>query len=176
MPKTANLNYELETALKENEIQQKWLALETKTPKGTVHGHVSGGNIRAEKAIEYSDVLESDLLKSQLSYKYIGFIKSMDGQVAEILTPTELDFLQNAETKEREERRAQAINLLIKSRLEPLEQQDHQNLENYVLEFLDEIVVELTIVFSILKILRLSITEAFKRRMPYWIKKKYMKG
>lgn len=41
----------------------------------------------------------------------------------------------------------------------------------YTDEFLDEIIVEMAIVFSILKILNITIQEAIKERMPHWIKK-----
>ena len=117
-----------------------------------------------------------DLFASQMANKYFGTIKALDGRVSEVLTPTELDFLQVQETEEREERRRQAKKLIIKSKLEPLTKEDREDLEDYVMQFLDEIVVELSIVFSILQILKTSITEAFNRRMPHWIKKKYMKG
>ena len=46
----------------------------------------------------------------------------------------------------------------------------------YVLEFLDEIIVELAIVFSILKIIGMSIQEAMSLKMPEWVAKKYMRG
>lgn len=94
--------------------------------------------------------------------KYLGTLKALDGKIAEILTPTELDFLQEEETKQREERRQQAKLLLIKSKLEPLNNEDKTDLEKYVMEFLDEIVVELSIIFSILKILGMNVSTAFK--------------
>lgn len=176
MPKVLSIGWELETSLQRNGMKQKELASLTKTPNATVSDHVQGGGVRIEKAADYSDALNDDIVKGQFSYKTYGFLKSMDGLVAEVLTPTELDFLQDQETEEREERRRQAKKLIIKSKLEPLTVEDREDLEDYVMQFLDEIVVELSIVFSILKILGMTITEAFNKRMTHWIKKKYMKG
>lgn len=176
MPKVLSIGWELETSLERNDMKQKELASLTKTPNATVSDHVQGGGVRIEKAADYNDALDDDITKGQFSYLTYGFIKSMDGRVAEVLTPTELDVLQEQETEEREERRRQAKKLIIKSKLEPLTTEDVEDLEDYVMQFLDEIVVELSIVFSILKILGMTITEAFNKRMPHWIKKKYMKG
>jgi hypothetical protein len=53
---------------------------------------------------------------------------------------------------------------------------ERTELRNYTDEFLDEIIVEMAIVFSILKILNVTIQEAIKDRMPHWIKKRYMRG
>ena len=53
---------------------------------------------------------------------------------------------------------------------------ERTELRNYTDEFLDEIIVEMAIVFSILKILNVTIQEAIKARMPHWIKKRYMRG
>lgn len=176
MPKVVTIGWELEYALQENGMKQKELAAATKTPNATVSDHVQGGGVRIEKLSDYVEALNTDRLRGQASYETYGFIKSMDGKVAEILTPTELDFLQDQETIQREERREHAKVLLIKSKLEPLTRKDREDLERYVMEFLDEIVVELSIVFSILKILGMTITTVFNKRMPHWIEKKYMKG
>jgi len=176
MPKTAVISQELETALLTKDIRKNELGYMTNTPKTTISGHVSGGNLKAEKAIEYSDAINDDLLKSQISYQYVGFIKAMDGKISEVLTPTELEVMQESEAKERKQHREQAKDLLLKHRVEALTQEDKAHLEMYVMEFLDEIVIEISLVFSILKIIGMSITEAMHLRMPHWITKKIMKG
>ena len=53
---------------------------------------------------------------------------------------------------------------------------EKREIRDYADEFLDEIIVEMAIVFSILKILNISIQTAIKERMPHWISKRYMKG
>jgi transcriptional regulator with XRE-family HTH domain len=156
---------------------QKEVASDSSMPLSTLNGYANGAQeVPVQKAAEINKAKGDDLFGSQMSYRYFGTIKALDGKVSEMLTPTELDFLQEQETEEREERRKQAKKLIIKSKLEPLTEDDRGDLEEYVMQFLDEIVVELSIVFSILKILGMTITEAFAKRMPHWIKKKYMKG
>lgn len=175
--KSVVINYELKELLTRNDTLQKEIAVNAKIGKSTLNEYVAGSRpVPIEKAATINQVAGDDLFASQMSNKYFGAIQSMDGRVAETLTPMELDFLQDKETQEREERRKQAKVLLIKSKLEPLTQEDRVDLEKYVMEFLDEIVVELSIVFSILKILGLSLADVFNKRMPHWIKQKYMKG
>lgn len=168
---------ELQGLLFRGNILQKEIAVDNKVARSTLNEYVVGGRpVPIEKAASIAETNGDDLFRSEMGHKYFGTIKALDGHVAEILTPTELDYLEEIETKEREERRESTKKLLIKSKLEPLNDDDRKDLEKYVMEFLDEIVVELSIVFSILKILGMSVTVAFKKRMPHWIEKKYMKG
>lgn len=171
------LKSELDALLLRRNLSQKEVAKESNIPFSTLNGYTKGTQeVPINKAADINDAVGDDLFASQSANKYFSTIKAMDGKVAEILTPTELDYLEDVETREREERREQTKKLLIKSKLEPLNKEDRQDLENYVMEFLDEIVVELSIVFSILCILKMPIAEAFKKRMPHWVTKKYMKG
>ncbi|MEG1504688.1 MAG: helix-turn-helix transcriptional regulator [Enterococcus sp.] len=171
------LKSELDALLIRRNLSQKEVAKESNIPFSTLNGYTKGTQeVPVNKAIDINNAVGDDVFASGISNKYLGTLKALDGKVSEVLTPTELDFLQDQETIQREERREQAKRLLIKSKLEPLNDQDKEDLEKYVMEFLDEIVVELSIVFSILKILGMTITEAFSKRMPHWVTKKYMKG
>lgn len=171
------LKSELDALLIRRNLSQKEVAKESNIPFSTLNGYTKGTQeVPVNKAIDINNAVGDDVFASGISNKYLGTLKALDGKVSEVLTPTELDFLQDQETIQREERRERAKALLIKSKLEPLNDKDKEDLERYVMEFLDEIVVELSIVFSILKILGMSISEAFKKRMPHWVSKKYMKG
>lgn len=176
MPKTAPFGYELEVALKRSDIRKNELGYMTNTPQTTISTYIGGGNLKADKAAEFVEAIPDNQLKADFSWKYGGFIKAMDGTLNDVMTPFELNYFEDEETNEREERRDKAKALLLKAKMETLGEADKEDLEDYVMHFLDEIVVELTIVFSILKILGMTITEAFNKRMPHWIKKKYMKG
>lgn len=172
-----NMKSELDSLMVRNNLSQKEAAGGSGIPFSTFNGYTKGSQeVPINKAAEINNAVGDDLFASQVGNKYLGTLKALDGKIAEILTPTELDFLQEEETKQREERRQQAKLLLIKSKLEPLNNEDKDDLEKYVMEFLDEIVVELSIVFSILKILGMNVGTAFKKRMPHWVAKKYMKG
>lgn len=172
-----NVKNELDGLLIRKNLSQKEISIKSQIPFSTLNGYTKGTQeAPVSKIVKINKAVGDDLFASQMANKYFGAIKSLDGKVADTLTPMELDFLQDKETLEREERRKQAKVLLIKSKLEPLTQEDRVDLEKYVMEFLDEIVVELSIVFSILKILGLSLADVFNKRMPHWIKQKYMKG
>ncbi|MDT2604957.1 hypothetical protein [Enterococcus dongliensis] len=171
------LKSELDGLIVRKKLSQKEIASLSKIPFSTFNGYTKGTQeVPVNKAVDINNAVGDDVFASGISNKYLGTLKALDGKVSEVLTPTELDFLQDQETIQREERRERAKALLIKSKLEPLNDKDKEDLERYVMEFLDEIVVELSIVFSILKILGMSISEAFKKRMPHWVSKKYMKG
>jgi transcriptional regulator with XRE-family HTH domain len=171
------LKSELDALLIRRNLSQKEVAKESNIPFSTLNGYTKGTQeVPVNKAIDINNAVGDDVFASGISNKYLGTLKALDGKVSEVLTPTELDFLQEQETMQREARREQAKALLIKSKLEPLNKTDKDDLEKYVLEFLDEIVIELSIVFSILKILGMSMSTAFNKRMPHWVKIKYMKG
>jgi hypothetical protein len=176
MPKAAPFGYELEVALERSDIRKNELARETNTPQTTISTYIGGGNLRADKAAEMVDLIPDNQLKADFSWKYGGFIKAMDGTLNDVMTPFELNYFEDKETKEREERRDRMKDILLKAKMDTLDEVDKKDLEDYVMQFLDEIIVELTIVFSILKILGMTITTAFNKRMPHWIEKKYMKG
>ena len=171
------LKSELDALLIRRNLSQKEVASLSKIPFSTFNGYTKGTQeVPVNKAVDINNAVGDDVFASSIGNKYLGTLKALDGKVSEVLTPTELDYLEDVETREREERRDQTKKLLIKSKLEPLNEEDRQDLEKYVMEFLDEIIVELSIVFSILKILGMTVNEAFKKRMPHWIAKKYMKG
>lgn len=176
MPKAAPFGYELEVSLERTDIRKNELADQAKMPKTTLSTYIGGGNLRVDKAVELVDLIPDNQLKADFSWKYGGFIKAMDGTLNDVMTPFELNYFEDKETKEREERRDRMKDILLKAKMDTLDEADKKDLEDYVMQFLDEIIVELTIVFSILKILGMTITTAFNKRMPHWIEKKYMKG
>lgn len=176
MPKSVPFGYELEVSLERTDIRKNELADQANMPKTTLSTYIGGGNLRADKAVELVDLIPDNQLKADFSWKYGGFIKAMDGSLNDVMTPFELNYFEDKETKEREERREKTKEILLKAKMDTLDEADKEDLEDYAMQFLDEIVVELSIVFSILKILGMTITEAFNKRMPHWIKKKYMKG
>lgn len=168
---------ELDDLLVRKNLTQREIAYESGIPFSTFNGYTKGAQaVTVQKATQIAENAGDDLFCSQMANVYFGTIKALDGKVTEVLTPTELDFLQDLETQEREERRNQAKSLIIKAKLEPLSLEDRKDLQEYVMQFLDEIVVELSIVFSILSILNMSVKQAFAERLPHWIAKKYMRG
>lgn len=182
MQRSANISTVLDTAVKNSELRQKGLAQVSKTPAATVSDHANGREVKFDKAMDYLEAFEKEgeveatnSLTSSYSYSYLGFLKSMDGQLVEVCSTAELEIFQRMESDERKERKSRAEILLVQSKVRQLDQYEQSELKSYVLEFLDEIIVELAIVFSILKVLRMTIREAIRIKMPEWIAKKYMR-
>lgn len=183
MKRKANLSYVLRRSTRESELNQAGVACVTKTPTATVNGHFNDSDVSFDKAMDYLEGFEREneinavnTLTNDYSHSFLGFIKSMDGELAEVCTTAELDIFQQMESEERKERKKRAELLIVQSKVKRLDQQEVSELRDYALEFLDEIVVELAIVFSILKIIGMTIREAVKIKMPEWIAKKYMRG
>jgi len=182
MVKTAKIGESLKLSLSLSNKRQKELAVDAKTPNATISDHLNGANVNIDKAIEYLEAMiangyqATNELTSQISFDYLGFFKSMDGELANVRSTNDLEIFQEIEAEEREERRKSAQRIVAESQIRNLSSVENQELRDYVNEFLDEIVVEMAIVFSILDILGISIQDAIAGRMPEWIRKKYMKG
>ncbi|MEG0285984.1 MAG: hypothetical protein RR494_07960 [Vagococcus sp.] len=170
------INVELGSLLVRKDIQQKEIAVNTKTSVSTLNGYVKQEHpVPISKAALIAEKNGDDIFKGQMSYEFFGFIKSMDGLVADNCSPTELDVYQKKESNERKACKDTIEILLVESKSRDLESSEKDLLKTYVIEFMDEIIVELTIVFSILKIIGVSITQIMNERMSYWISKRYMR-
>lgn len=168
---------ELIDLMKREDLKQNEISNNTNIPETTLSGYIKKGYpISTEKALKILKENGDSIFAGQLSYKFLGFLKSMDGKLAEVCTTAELDIFQKMESNERKERKQRAELLIVQNKVRRLDEQEHQELEQYAMEFLDEIVVELAIVFSILDIVNLDIREAVEAKMPEWISKSYMKG
>lgn len=169
----------LNRTLIKSDKQQKTLAIDSNTPRATVSDHFSGRPVQVAKAIEYAEAFEFDEgndLTSQISWEYLGFVKSMDGLFADLKSANDLEVFKNIEVKEREELRMEAQILMANAQVRHLDVEELSSLKEYAFNIMDEIVVDLSIVYSVLGILRLSVQELIKQRMPEWQKKRYMKG
>ncbi|GBD73872.1 putative uncharacterized protein [Tetragenococcus halophilus subsp. halophilus] len=167
------LTNEINDLLKRQDIKQKELAIDTEIPETTLSGYIKQG-IPFEKALKILDVSGDSLFTSQLAYNFLGFIKSMDGKLANT-TAAELDIFQKIESDERKEHKKRAERLIVENKVRELDLEELNEIEQYGLEFLDEIIVELAIVYKIFGAVNLDIREAVETKMPEWISKNYMK-
>lgn len=156
-------------------LQQKGIAVDTSIPKTTLNGYFRNEPVPVEKAINILESVSDSTFTSQVAYKYLGFIKSLDGALSNV-SEAELDIFQQVESDERKECKKRAERLIVESKVRSLDLEELEAVENYGLEYLDEIIVELAYVFKIFEIVGIDISEAMKIKMPQWISKKYMKG
>lgn len=166
---------ELTALMSRRNMQQKEISVDTKIPRTTLSGYVKRGSVPIEKAAKIAEMNGDSLFVSQIAYKALGFIKSMDGSLSNV-SEAELDIFQKMESQERKERKERVQQLIVESKVRSLDSEELEEVENYGLEFLDEIVVELAIVFKIFDVVHLDIRDAVKLKMPQWVAKHYMRG
>ncbi|QXN86316.1 hypothetical protein KV134_08905 [Tetragenococcus halophilus] len=167
------LTNEINDLLNRKGMRQKELSGETNIPETTLSGYIKQG-MPFEKALKITDASGDSLFTSQLAYKFLGFIKSMDGKLANT-TAAELDIFQRIESDERKEHKKRAERLIVENKIRELDLEELSEIETYGMEFLDEIIVEMAIVFKIFDAVNLDIREAVEAKMPEWISKNYMK-
>lgn len=171
----AVLSSELESLLVRNDMQQQDIVNKTQMGKSTISEYIKQGkNVPIQKAAKLADSVADNLFTSQLAYKFFGFIKSMDGKLSNT-TAAELDIFQKIESDERKEHKQRAERLIVENKVRELDEEELNEIEQYGLEFLDEIIVELAIVYKIFDTVNLDIKEAVEEKMPEWISKSYMK-
>lgn len=170
------INIELSSLLVRQNLLQKEVAISTKTSVSSFNGYVNQNHpVPISKAADIAAISGDDIFRGQISYEFLGFIKSMDGLAVDNCSPTELDVYQEIESNERKACKQQIKKLLVDSKFRKLEGFEKDQLKTYAFEFMDEIVVELSIVFAILKIVGMTIADLMKQRMPYWIQRGYMR-
>ena len=100
MPKVAKIGRTLKLSLFLSGKRQKELAIDASTPNATVSDHFNGANVNIDKAIEYLEAMKengyqaTDELTGDNSYQYLGFFKSMDGQLADVKSTNDLEIFQ----------------------------------------------------------------------------------
>lgn len=173
----ANMSHELTMLFERKDLQQKAVAVDSKIPNSTLSEYRSGKQpVPIEKAVMINDSVGDDHFASQLAYLFTGFFKAMDGRLSQLHSTNDLEILQQIESEERKERRAEAQKIIVYAQVRQLDEVEKSKLISYINEFWDEVVVELSIIFSLSEIVDVSATKLFEERMPLWIEKEYMKG
>lgn len=171
------LNDELTTLFQRKQVQQKAIVVDTGIPNSSLSEYRSGKQpVPLEKAAKIHAAVGDDLFASQLSYLFFGFIKAMDGKLSQLHSTNDLEILQQIESEERKERRAEAQKIIVYAQVRPLNEIEKGKLITYIYEFFDEVVVELSIIFSLSNIVDIPALQLFEERIPHLVEKEYMKG
>lgn len=172
--KNAILKSPLMESLERQDLNKKYLAYDSGTPQSTVSDHTKGKQpVDVTKAIEYAGTLKDSRFNLEVAYIFFGTISAMTGDKYQS-NPLALDILQQKESNERKAKKDKALETLtLKSG--GFNQADKDILFDYASEYLDEIMVETTMLVSLLDICETSLTEAVNSRMSYWQEKGYMR-
>lgn len=137
MPKAAKIGRTLKLSLFLSGKRQKELAIDASTPNATVSDHFNGANVNIDKAIEYLEAMRengyqaTDELTGDISYQYLGFFKSMDGQLADVKSTNDLEIFQEIESNERKERKKVVQRIVAESQVRMLTDVERTELRNY---------------------------------------------
>lgn len=130
--------------------------------------------VTLENAQVLTDYFRDSDFTLQIVHEFFGLFKSIDGDVYR-RDPSSLDKLQMIESKERKEKKKEVEKILLKQ-VDYLTADDRQKIMAYAYEFLDEIMVEATLISSLCGILETDIRNLSEQRLSYWVSQGYMKG
>ncbi|MBK4835664.1 hypothetical protein CU013_2003 [Enterococcus faecium] len=83
--------------------------------------------------------------------------------------------MQMIESDERKQKKQEVEKILLKQ-VNYLTVDDRQQIIAYAHEFLDEIMVEVTLISALCEILGIDIRKLSEERLSYWVVQGYMKG
>lgn len=172
--KNVVLNGPLIEALDRQDLSNKYLALDSGTPQSTVSDHTKGKQpVNIAKAVDYAESLQDSRFNLEIAYIFFGTISAMTGDKYQS-NPLALDILQQKESNERKAKKDKALEILTLKDGQ-FDQEDKDILFDYAAEYLDEILVETTMLVSLLDLCEKTLVQAVDGRMTYWQEKGYMR-
>lgn len=161
-------------ALVRNDYQQKFIAGESKTPQATFSDHVTGKKaVTIQKAEQHAESINDSKFSLEMAYIFFGAVSAMTGDKYQN-NPLALDILQQKESNERKAKKDRALEVITLND-GTLSREDKDIILDYSMEFLDEIMVETTMLVSLLDLCDVSINKAVEKRLPYWEERGYMR-
>lgn len=130
--------------------------------------------VTLENAQALTDHFRDSDFTLHVIHKFFGLFKSIDGDVYR-RDLSSLDKLQMIESDERKQKKKEVEKILLKNE-DYLTAEDRQQIISYAYEFLDEIMIEVTLICVLCEILGIDIRQLSEQRLTYWISQGYMKG
>ena len=120
--------------------------------------------VTLENAQALTDHFRDSDFTLQVIHEFFGLFKSIDGDVYRMI-----------ESDERKQKKQEVEKILLKQ-VNYLTVDDRQQIIAYAYEFLDEIMVEVTLISALCEILGIDIRKLSEERLSYWVAQGYMKG
>ena len=168
-----NVSAELKQAATRQNVTQLTLSRKTYKAHTTVSGYFNKEETPLDAIQDLSNVLQDSTFTHQMANKTYGTLPVMESETYHE-TPHALDVLSENEANERKARKKDALMILCKQD-RYLTEQDKAELRAYVNEFLDEMLIEMKLVLSILEKTEVSFMRAVRDRTPYWIVQNYLR-
>lgn len=165
----------LEPALKRTKTTQKEMGVRTNRRKQTINGYVHDRDYAPLDALEdIATSMNDSQLAQDFSHLVFEQIPSMDSDVYE-LNPFTIEILETKEIKERDSYKPMALEAMAKHK-DHLTKQDIEALEDYAMNMLDVVFVQIRHTIEILNKLDLSLMQAVRKRKAVWKMKKYIRS
>lgn len=170
--KSMVINTQIKSAIQRKGIKQSQLAKETNRANSTINGYANTEPAPIEAMADIAEAMNDSLLSQDFSYMMFNQFPAMNSEVFQENVHT-YSIIQDFEESEREKYES-AARMALAKRKEHLDKTDKDALWNYAMNYLDEILVEMRLVISILSLLDISLMDAIKQRRPYWVSRRYI--
>lgn len=174
---SAVMRKSLTEAIRKNSATKKEIARDIKVSQQSLSDWTTPLNtkpVTLENAQALTDYFRDTDFTLQVIHEFFGLFKSIDGDVYR-RDPSSLDKLQMIESDERKQKKKEVEKILLKQ-VNYLTADDRQQIISYAYEFLDEIMVEVTLISALCEMLGIDIRKLSEQRLSYWINQGYMKG
>lgn len=174
---SAVMRKSLTEAIRKNSATKKEIARDIKVSQQSLSDWTTPLNtkpVTLENAQALTDHFRDSDFTLQVIHEFFGLFKSIDGDVYR-RDPSSLDKLQMIESDERKQKKQEVEKILLKQ-VNYLTVDDRQQIIAYAYEFLDEIMVEVTLISALCEILGIDIRKLSEERLSYWVVQGYMKG
>lgn len=165
----------IEVLNKKNE-KKKDVAREISTSQQSLSDWTSQNNVKPvtiENALRLSDHFRDSTFTMEVIHQFFGMFKTCDGDVYR-KDPSSLNRLQKIESNERKALKHDVERIILKNP-EYLSEQDISKIVAYANEYLDEVIVEITLLSSLCDLASIDIRYLSEQRFPYWEQLGYMR-
>lgn len=167
------ISTQLRQAMKRKGISQVQLSVRINRSTSTVNAYLQNQPTPIEAIQDIAKILNDSMLNQQLSNEFFGTLPTMESITYQD-SPHVLEFLQQQEAEERKAMKQRALMSLSKND-HCLLTEDLDNIKNYANEYLDEMLIEMRLVMSLLAKCDVSIMQAIHNRKPYWATQGYVR-
>lgn len=168
-----HVNAELRQSAKRKNMTQLTISRKANKAHTTVSGYFNSEPTPIGALADLASVLDDSSFSNEMAHKTFGTLPVMDSEIY-CESPFALDYLQQIESNERKERKNHTLMILCKVDA-ALTNQDKDELMVYVNEYLDEMLIEMKLILSILAKTNISFMKAISMRKAYWIVKQYIR-
>ncbi|RXK54010.1 hypothetical protein EPB68_12710 [Enterococcus faecalis] len=171
------LRKSLNDVLNKKNEKKKDVAREINVSQQSLSDWTSQNNakpVTIENALRLSNHFKDSTFTLEVIYQFFGMFKTCDGDVYR-KDPSALDKLQTIESDERKSLKENIERIILK-KPEYLSEQDISKIVAYASEYLDEVIVEITLLSSLCDLASIDIRYLSEQRLTHWEQLGYVRS